>query len=425
MTSSAHLCLITPTHLANSPRVLKEAITLQEAGYRVQVVCGRNTRSLDKDDLELISHHRLEVHRVDTFRHVRTLFDDLRFRMARQRRRNRRTSSLAVCALAENRSVGALLRTVRRLPAADLYLGHAPSGLAAAGYAATTRGARLGFDAEDFHPAETHDVVNDPAALHGLETIERTYLPRCAHFTAASPLIGDAYVETYQVSPPRTVLNTFPKHEGPSFPSSPPAGARPRLYWYSQTIGPGRGLEAVILTLGKMKTPCDLDLRGEAVPGFVEKLKTLSQQTGYRGVLQILPRAAPENLVTLTTSYDLGLALEQTTPRNRDLCLTNKLFTYLLAGVPVAYTPTQAQRLFATTVGEAAIELPLHEPATAAHRLDQYFATPSAQTQAREQAWKVAQSRYHWEFDAQEFLDSLQRALLDHRPSRPPSRRSV
>jgi len=425
MTSTAQLCLITPTHLANSPRVVKEAITLRAAGYRVRVVCGRNTRSLDDDDLELISKHHLEVHRVDTFRHVKTLLDDLRFRMARRRRRLHRTPSLTDCALAENRSVGALLRTVHRLPRADLYLGHAPSGLAVAGDVADRHNACLGFDAEDFHSAETHDVVNNPAALHGLRLIERTYLPRCGHITAASPLIGEAYTEAYQVGPLRTVLNTFPKQEGLVSPSLRPAGHRPKLYWYSQTIGPGRGLETVIRILGNMKTPCDLDLRGEASPGFIEELKNMCRQAGYGGLLQILPRAKPDSLVTLATPYDLGLALEQTAPHNRDLCLTNKLFTYLLAGIPVAYTPTRAQRYFAAKVGDAAIELSEDEPAATAQRLDQYFATPTAQRRAREQAWKAAQSRYHWEFDARELLDSLRQALDEHRARRPHSRRSV
>ena len=44
--------------------------------------------------------------------------------------------------------------------------------------------------------------------------------------------------------------------------------------------------------------------------------------------------------------FDVGLALELSEPENRDLCLTNKVFTYMLAGNAMILSETSMQRSF-------------------------------------------------------------------------------
>ena len=46
----------------------------------------------------------------------------------------------------------------------------------------------------------------------------------------------------------------------------------------------------------------------------------------------------------------MGLSLEESRPRNRDLCLTNKVFVYLLAGIPQLLSHTAAQCVDGVTV---------------------------------------------------------------------------
>jgi hypothetical protein len=57
--------------------------------------------------------------------------------------------------------------------------------------------------------------------------------------------------------------------------------------------------------------------------------------------------APPEEMVRQAAPYDIGLSLETDISDNRSLCLTNKIFTYLLAGVPVLLSDTPAQRALA------------------------------------------------------------------------------
>src|SRR5690606_19088585 len=137
---------------------------------------------------------------------------------------------------------------------AQLYLGHCLAGLPAAVFAARARRVPCAFDAEDFHEGEE---IAESHELRARQLIQTRLLPACAFVTAASPLIAEQYRQSYRVEP-TTLLNVFPLAEAPATPVVPPpiSDARPaRLYWFSQTIGPGRGLEAVVAILGKMRTP--------------------------------------------------------------------------------------------------------------------------------------------------------------------------
>ena len=68
-------------------------------------------------------------------------------------------------------------------------------------------------------------------------------------------------------------------------------------------------------------------------------------------------RADPDAMVHLSRGYDLGLSGEEPTAVDRRLCLGNKIFTYLAAGVPVLLSATPAQSRLGQDLGDAAHRL--------------------------------------------------------------------
>src|SRR5262245_42551851 len=80
-----------------------------------------------------------------------------------------------------------------------------------------------------------------------------------------------------------------------------------------------------------------------AQAGYLEQLSALAASQPTAVSVVHAPPASPDAMVDLARGFDVGLALEQASPRNRQLCLTNKAFTYILAGVPVAMTDTPGQ----------------------------------------------------------------------------------
>ena len=65
----------------------------------------------------------------------------------------------------------------------------------------------------------------------------------------------------------------------------------------------------------------------------------------------------PDRMVDLCRDYHVGLALEMPEPPNRAICLTNKAFTYILAGLAVVFTDTPGQRNLAMDLGLGALSV--------------------------------------------------------------------
>lgn len=403
------LCLVSPSHPTSNPRLLKEANALQSAGYRVHVIAGRYFPPLDKFDAAIYRAARWDHTSVDYTGGLGVTWEKLRGRLARSQLKAGGHPDLETATRAHHAAIPRLARAAARTQA-DLYIGHCLAGLAAAGFAAESTGAKLGFDAEDFHSAETSETEIDPVEATIIATLEQHWLPKCGHLTAASPLIANAYRLTYGIQTPVSLLNVFPLADAPPNPL-PTQGQPARLYWFSQTIGPGRGLEALLPLLARLTTPCTLHLRGIPAPGFAEALSISARAGGFNGEIEFLPIAAPDEMVRLAADYDLGLSLEQSSPRNRDLCLTNKIFTYLLAGVPVALTPTSAQSELAQDLGPAALKLDLANPSAAAFELDNWLRDPHRRANARLTAWRLGRERYHWEHESLLLLQSVSAAL--------------
>jgi glycosyltransferase involved in cell wall biosynthesis len=277
--------------------------------------------------------------------------------------------------------------------------------------AADTRGKSFAFDAEDFHSAESDDAVSNPLERTLIQAIESECLPRCRHITASSPNIARAYQAKYGVPTPVSILNVFPLIDVPARPSSPSSAGPVRLYWFSQTIGPSRGLEQAVPILSKMRTPTELHLRGLESPGFREELTRKAADAGYLGRIEYLPLAPPEEMARLSQPFDLGLSVELTTPENRNLCLTNKIFAYLLAGVPVILSRTEAQTEIADALGDAAVLIDLEDPDDSARILDNWLAEKSNRERACSHAWQLARERFNWDVEQQKLVNVFAKSL--------------
>jgi hypothetical protein len=404
------VCLITPGHVASTPRLVKEADALVAAGYAVHVVAGRHYAPVDPLDEAVLAGSHWTCDRVMHHRGVGSLMR----RLVRLGARRVASSGLStgLVARAHHAAVRLFAARAARWPA-ELYLGHCLAALPAAAWAARQRGGRYGFDLEDFHEAETVQTEADPVERSAARLLQSRFLPNCAHLTAASPLIAEKIHELYGVWP-ITVLNVFPLADAPAKPAVLPqisAGRPARLHWVSQVIGPGRGLEEILTITARMSTPAQLHLRGLVGAGYRESLLSEARRLGLPHPPVFLPSAPSAELARLAADNDLGLSIEPSTPFNRQLSLSNKIFTYLLAGIPQLMTPTSAQRALAVELGAAAILSDLSKPAQTAATLDAWFVDPAGAVSARRHATELARTRYCWDLEQSAFLDSVGRAF--------------
>jgi hypothetical protein len=408
------ICLITPGHVASTPRLVKEADALVEAGYRVHVVFGRNFPAADALDAPILRSAGWRFTRVERLAGAGAAARKIMRRLARRLIVHPRFATVKIAARANSAEALHLGRVAARVPAA-LYIGHCLPALPAAAMAARRRGSAYGFDAEDFHDAETAAVLSEQAERISAGVLQGRLLPGCAHLTASSPLISRQYERAYGVHP-RTVLNVFPLSQAPATPvdNGRISEGRPaRIYWFSQTIGAGRGLEAVVAVLGRMLAPVELNLRGFPAAGYGARLQALAIRAGLKRPIRFLSPAPSSEMARLAAGTDLGLSTEDRVPLNRDLCLTNKVFTYLLAGIPQLLSDTAAQRALAPDLGEAALLVDLGETDLVAGKLDDFFASPARAAAARRKARELAADRFCWDLEKSIFLDSI-RSIAPH-----------
>lgn len=394
-------CFVTPAHLASNPRLVKAADALSAEGHQVHVIHARYYPRLDSDDGTILRESKWSHTQVELTTGFEAGWRKLRRKLLHRLRSESLTPSPRVASWMFHAGIDLLGRAARST-SADVYIGHNLAGLAAAGTAATSNNARLAFDAEDFHRAETTEVETSSSAQKLVRTLEENWISKCDVMTAASPLIAEAYADVIHLKAKvETVLNVFPKNMAPPKPANGAASEDPaRLYWFSQTIGPGRGLEQLIAILAMTSFPCSLHLRGFVSEDYRRELTDFAKNCGFSGRIEWLSFAPPGEMVRLAADYDLGLSLEQSTPLNRDLCLTNKIFTYLLAGIPVAMTPTRAQRALGTTLGEACLLLEDDNIEQSARTLNDWLANPNRRNASRARAWGLGQTRYNWDVES-------------------------
>ena len=397
--SKKSVCIVIGGHITCCPRMMKMAVALAEAGYRVSIVSPICVEGVYEADLRFLADPRWlgtpvkMVHRFQPWTYYRT---GLRMKLARRllRRGDLGRRSLASLGRGYTRAFDELLKRALAQPA-DLYLGGTAGGLVVAARAAELRGVPFALDLEDFHSAEQDPSPQADMSHAIIAEIERRVLPRARFLTVGSQAMGETYTATYGVEC-QTINNVFTLPDTTPQFAPGPAG-RLKLVWLSQTLGPGRGIEAAIEALGRARIQAMLTVRGNPTPGYVEELIALAARVAPQLRMEHARPDMTKTVVELCRGNDVGLALEQAHILNRDICLCNKPFTYMLAGLAVAFTDTAGQRQLARDLGEGALLFKIGDIEAQAAGFRHWAENPAALLAAKQAAWNAATRRWHWE----------------------------
>lgn len=340
MKPSYHIVLISSGQPSLNPRLVKEADSLTEAGYIVTVIYQYWNEWGTVLDMQLLQTKKWKSIRVggDT---SAAKFVYLKSRI-RQKLAMKLSNILGFgFGLAETAITRCLAEQTNFAQSikVDLYIAHNLGALPAAVSAAKRNKVKCGFDAEDFH---RYEVTNNETSLDYKikKYIEDKYLAQVDYLTTASPLISAAYQECYPQLKPITLLNVFPQqHISTVDQTDKPL----QLFWFSQTIGSARGLETVIDVINHLdELAIELHLLGSHDVEITETFNSRLKSAKKSKIFYHRP-IPPDEIFQFASQFDIGLATELSYPENRDICLTNKIFTYVQAGLAVIATNTNAQ----------------------------------------------------------------------------------
>lgn len=411
----ARICIITPGQPSTNPRALKEADAIAQTGHEVRMICSYWAAWATGFD------EKLQRESGWTFEYAggRPGSNALRYYRTRLRYGGARRllrwfpHSQSIQVLSLGRTVTELRKAAESY-VADLYIAHYPGALPAAVAAAERHNARFGYDAEDFYSAPSEAGPDELQSA--VEACERRYLPLCSYVTAASPGIRAAYATKYSEclhSDPAVILNVFPLAQRPEHFRPTESEGPLRLYWFSQTIGRTRGLEDIVRAMGAVRNlPIELHLRGVWQPGYKEELGYTAQQAGVppERIISHEP-AEPTEMVRKAAEYDAGLAVEPASGINANLTVSNKLFTYLLAGNAILATATDGQKAVFDLLRNGGLCFHPGDTGDVAKTLKLWFQNRDTLDVVRRSNWESGARLFNWDVEKVKFLDLIDNAL--------------
>lgn len=400
------IVLITPGQPSSNPRLVKEAISLDRAGYSVTVIycfwvqwADQYDRIIIKDNPSItwirIGGHPVEkkiIYWYTRFRHklYRVIAQKIKPSVYWQQR-------------AIIRCYNELKHAAVKIQA-DLYIAHNAGALAPAAIAAVKNQSMYAFDGEDFHRGEFSD---NTFLYKAIMAIEDKYIPRVQYFTAASPLIANAYRKCYPEKEVVVINNVFSRDflQPLNFHSKNAVN----LFWFSQTVGSNRGLETVIKALNQLREyNFTLHILGYCPESYREELIKLS---GNPSTLNFIPPVSLQEIFKIAAQADIGLATEIPYCENRKICLTNKLFIYLLSGICIVASDTEAQQRFFSEYPGIGL---LYKNEDVTHLTAQFkvlFEDKSFLQSCRRKASALAETTLNWEKESEKLLTIVNACL--------------
>lgn len=402
------IVLITSGQPSLNPRMVKEADALTDAGYEVTVLYAYWNNWGTQHDKQLLSEKKWKAIRLGGDPQQKTViyfFSRLIHRICMfTSRKTGNYKYFADSAIA--RSSYFLIKGAKKHKA-DLYIAHNLGALPAAVKTSLKYKKPCGFDAEDFHRQEGTDDINS-FQYKITKYIEDRYLPVVDYITASSPLIAEQYAFLYNRKV-TTILNVFPKTGLPAIINKNIDNSL-RLFWFSQTIGPNRGLEMIIEGMGLTKIDIELHLLGHPVNNYKQHLLKLANIAGINtSKLYFYEPIKAGEIFSLAKKFDVGLASDINLCLNRNIALTNKIFTYIQSGLAVAVNNTLAQsalmhqypkagKIYNNAMGLSAILISYHENRELLY-------------QTKKESFEIGQSQLNWECESEKFLQIVNETI--------------
>ncbi|OUC11905.1 MAG: glycosyl transferase family 1 [Alkalinema sp. CACIAM 70d] len=421
----ARILILIGGHLCTAPRPQKEAAALAAAGHEVLVAGIWFDPKLCDRDRDLMANQSWKFQPILDFRgltigqKLQRLGVRLQAKVARSLYQKFQMTLPALLGY----GAPAMLRFAKTY-GADLTIVHSEAGLWV-GQQLQDQGYTVGVDFEDWFSEDLLPSAKAQRPIAWIQSLEAHLAQTCQYCLTPSQVMAMAMAHTYKSRTPLAIYNTFPslfsavdtqleasdasinRQEQP--PHDRQDFTTPSLHWFSQTIGPGRGLETLLAALPHVQTPIQIHLRGNC-PAVYRDWLMAQVPEGWHDRLLIHETVANSVLPWRIAEHDIGLALETTTIPSRNLTVTNKLFQYLQAGLAVIATDTAGQREVLQAHPQAGQLIPSDDPIALAQAINTWAQQPEQLAIAKRAAIQAGRA-IDWETQAPKLVQQAELAL--------------
>ena len=379
----AKVCMYMLGTARSDPRVMKDAVALVNSGFVVTIV-----------DVE--TEHQRPAEEDISGVHIKHIFMPSWAKPARFK-----PWFLVKLVVLLSRGIIQLLRTE-----ADIYHAHVERSFPACYIAARLRKKPFISDSPELSLSDPR--VKRWRLLSNLAARCLTYL--MSHSTAViatSPYHGQEMSKSYHASE-ITIIRNIPWYQvatkGNKLHQYLLLKQDIRIALYQGGLQPNRGLHALIHAAPFLEPNIVIVLMGGAVEETRRQLESLIASKGVADRVKIIPPVPYEELLSWTASADIGLTiLPPDYSQSIRGCLPNKLFEYLMAGLPVLTSQLDsiAELVKTYDVGRVISSLAPEDIATAINTM---LADPNALAHMHQNASKVARDEFYWEKESQKLV---------------------
>lgn len=386
--------------------MVKEALVLKKAGFEVTVLYCPLSPWGDDFDKQLFQMYS-DIQWIQVGAHPRKnswIYMYVRLRMKFWEKVFKSFGNVFDAALKSSVLYSQDLEKAACSMKAHVYIGHNLGAIKAVALAAKKHGVKACFDFEDFHRGE--DAKN---SFHWkrVEIIENKYIPKLKGAWAASPLISDAYNLLFSNLNIETINNCFTLNY--AFKSLRKLDdSQLKLFWFSQTIGKNRGLEQIIQSIGRLDNEqITLSLLGNCNIEIRRYFENLAQENGMKPKqIVFLNPVSEREIAHIASFHHIGVASEEPIVLNRDLCLTNKIFIYLLAGNALLFSNTSAQEKFASENPNIGLVYTNNDIESCSDRINFFFENRELLNLIRLNSFNLAKEQ-NWEREGEKLIAYL------------------
>ena len=303
---------------------------------------------------------------------------------------------------------------------ADIYHAHVERALPACYIAARLRNKPFIVDTPEL-------ILSDPryARWTGLRVLAiriiRHMVSSCAGYITASPLYPQELSKLYgakeitfirNVPPYKTVTKSNRLHQH--------LGLDPqvRIALYQGNLQHNRGLHVLVQAAPFLERDIVIVMMGE---GSKETLPLLQSQIVNEGAadrVKILPPVPYEELLDWTASADIGLnVLPPDYSLSIQKCLPNKLFEYLMAGLPVLSSKLDAVAELIKAYGVGKV-VPSLAPEDVGAAINAMLADHDDLARMHSNALEAAKQEFYWEKESQKLIDLYEGILSRYKAKR-------
>ena len=373
------------------PRVIRSANALLEAGFRLYIIDIENECTRPEAEILRGMHikHILKPRWLLPTRFPIRLFQSLE----------------KFCY-----STFYLLRTP-----ADIYHAHNDNTLLPCFIAALLRGKPLIYEAHEM-PLYVLEHAH-PLWATAISNVFKVVIQRCAGVIVVSPPIVQEVQKQYHVANLALVRNIPPYRRVTNnnrLRTYLGLSATTRIVLYQGNIQPDRCLDTLVRATKFLHKDIVVVLMGKDVGTTSAELIMLAMQEGHIAQLRILPPVPQDELLEWTASADVGMIMSSPGySKNTRVFLPNKLFEYMMAGLPILSSPLVAVKEILHNYAVGCVLASL-EPAYVAKTIETMLFDRNHLALMRENALRAASQEFCWKREKLHLLRLYHRVLLQH-----------